>query len=130
MAYKKGAININQLAKVLSEELQDYGYIAETTVTKAIERVSDETVRVLQDTSPYRTGEYARNWMDEERYRPRAHNYARVVYNADTYRLTHLLENGHASRNGGRVAPKPHIRTAERLAVTKVYDEIKRELTK
>lgn len=54
-----------------------------------------------------------------------------VVYSAKpNYRIAHLLEKGHAKRNGGRTNPIVHIAPAEQRAiakfekaVAKIYEE-------
>ena len=62
----------------------------------------------LRKTSPRKTGAYAADWAYAiENAAEGAYN--GTVYNRSHYQLTHLLEKGHAKRNGGRVAAIPHI---------------------
>ena len=81
-------------------------------VGAAIEEAVKETARALaadlRETSPKKTGEYAKGWT----YRKEAPGSYRV-YNKKKPQLTHLLEHGHAKRGGGRVEGRPHIKPAE-----------------
>lgn len=81
-------------------------------VQSTIDTTARDAANKLKATSPKSSGEYARNWAVKKK-----NGYA-VVYNkAPTYRLTHLLENGHdVVRNGEKVghAPAyPHIKPVE-----------------
>ena len=42
--------------------------------------------------------------------------------------IAHLIENGHAKRNGGRVMGQPHIKGAEEAAEKQLLDDIERAL--
>lgn len=83
-------------------------------VTKmAEEKCAAMTAAAIRAAAPRsktsRSGSYANGWS----VRPTPDGTGLVVYNKDNYQLTHLLEKGHAKVNGGRVAPRIHIRPAE-----------------
>ena len=47
-----------------------------------------------------------------------------TVYNKKYYRLTHLLEKGHAKRSGGRVPAQVHIAPAEEVTKKKFVQDV------
>ena len=51
-----------------------------------------------------------------------------VVHSKNRYQLTHLLENGHAKRGGGRVREIPHIGPAEEIGIRELEERIERAL--
>lgn len=62
----------------------------------------------LRENSPKKTGEYAKGWTYTAKETAPG-SFTGVVYQKSKPGLTHLLEKGHAKRNGGRVAGIPHI---------------------
>ena len=78
-----------------------------------------------------RTGKYTKDW-DVAQRDSRAGRITGTesysVHNKKHYQLTHLLQNGHASRNGGRVKAYPHIDSAEEKAEKAATDYIEDKL--
>lgn len=127
------AVNIDKMDAEIRQALDIYLANTQEDVKTAVEETAKETVDYLNKNSPRRKrggGTYAKNWAwkRDPKIRGMWRNSA-VVYNkAPTYRLTHLLERGHATRNGGRVEPAPHISTAEETAHTILYAKLVRKL--
>lgn len=104
--------------------LEDYGSAVETALTETKKQLAEDTVKRLKTTSPVgrgrKSGTYGKNWT----WTQKSHGQF-IVYNKKTYRLTHLLEYGHATRLGtgkgrytygskARTKAEPHIGEAER----------------
>ena len=117
-------INIDQLAAEIAKELSKYSQEVVEKVNISSEKVGKATVKQLRQTSPKKTGKYAKSWtMTTEKAIGQPD--LRIIHaKAPHYRLTHLLEHGHAKRGGGRVEGKPHIRPAEEMVIKEFVAEV------
>jgi len=117
-------INIDQLAAEIAKGLAEYSQDVVEKVNVSSERIGKEAVKRLKQTSPKKTGKYAKSWtMTTEKAIGQPHT--RIIHaKAPHYRLTHLLEYGHAKVGGGRVEGKPHIRPAEEMVIKEFVAEV------
>ena len=117
-------INIDQLAAEIAKGLAEYSQDVVEKVNVSSEKVGKAAVKQLRQTSPKRTGEYAKSWtMTTEKEVGQPHK--RIIHaKAPHYRLAHLLEYGHAKVGGGRVEGRPHIRPAEEEVIREFTREV------
>jgi hypothetical protein len=114
----------------MQDILDDYSKDVKEATNKAIEKTSKESVRKLKNTSPKKSGEYAKGWkLKKDRGRD---GIATVTVHNKIYQLTHLLENGHVVRNAkgtyGRTNGVKHIAPVEEWAESELQQEIERKL--
>ena len=107
------------LAKEISEMMMKYTEEVKEKLTIEFDDVANEALGRIQETAPKRYGEYAKSWTI------RKTNLNRILHvKAPHYRLTHLLEKGHAKRNGGRVGAQPHIAPVEEFVNKEVEKRV------
>ena len=120
-------IDIDKLSLTVIAELKLFSRVTTEIVEKAVVETAKETVNELRITSPEGdTGEYKKSWKYKRDSEAKGKNkYNMIVYSKKpNYRLTHLLENGHAKVNGGRTKPIPHIKNAEETAKKRLENKI------
>lgn len=114
-----------QMQKILNE----YDQEVQETVNEAVDAASKSTVQTLRNTSPKKSGKYARGWTRTKEGGGRVVSY--IVHNKH-YQLTHLLENGHIVRNKkgtyGRTNGIKHIEPAEQAGAQEFESYIERKL--
>lgn len=104
----------------LDDVMTMYNERVREAVDEAAKEASKSCVEQLRNTSPKKSGEYARGWtVKKERTSSGTITY--TVHNRTDYQLTHLLENGHVIRNKkgtyGRTHPIKHIGPAADTAI-------------
>lgn len=107
------------IQKEVMSILNAAGSATETALAETLKISGKNTVRDLNSTSPKRSGKYAKGWTYKVINKGEV-----IVYNKSSYRLTHLLEKGHATMLGrgkgrytygykARTKAQPHIAPAE-----------------
>jgi hypothetical protein len=114
--------NLNDLSKTIAAELARYSQLVKEDFEEAKKDVSIDLVENLKATSPENTGDYKKGWTIKKQ------KDSFIVYNKTNYQLTHLLEHGHAKRNGGRVEAQVHIAPAEQQAINEFTDRIEKAI--
>lgn len=111
------------LEKTVSKILKDYTTDISEITAEVVPEVAKEATKRLRQSSPKKTGKYARGWKNEAQ-KSRLSVSATVYGGSDTYPLAHLLENGHANRGGGRTPAVVHIKPVEEWAVSELEKRI------
>ncbi len=101
-------VNVDKLAGEIVLAIQTYTQDVSEAVDEAARETAKAIAADLRETSPKKTGEYAKGWT----YRKTGVGAYRV-HNKTKPQLTHLLEHGHAKAGGGRVEGIPHIKPAK-----------------
>ena len=102
-------VDIKDLATEIAAGLTEYDQNVADEIKTIVDDVAQEGVDELKQSSPKLTGSYRRGWRKKQTYAD-TRTKRNTVFNKTDYQLTHLLEYGHASRNGGRVNPRGHIK--------------------
>lgn len=116
-------IKIDDLADAVKEQLEEYKDLATEDMKTAIKETGDKVREIIAngEATPRKTGAYAKSWKSKVTDEGPLSIHV-TVHSPNRYRLTHLLEHGHAKRGGGRTRAFPHIAPAEE-AGEKILDE-------
>ena len=120
-------VTVDGLADAVMEGLRAYAALAADDMKKAVREAGKTVKQEISATAPRDTGAYAKSWAIKSG-KETSDSLEVVVHSRKRYRLTHLLEHGHAKRGGGRVAGRPHIAPAEQKGIEQLEREIERSL--
>ena len=120
-------VSIGNLASAVMEQLEEYADLVTDDMKKAVKDAADTVKEEISANAPVRTGKYAKSWA-EKKTKEDSHTLEITVHSRDRYQIAHLLENGHAKRNGGRVPAQVHIAPAEQKGIDQLEKDIGRSL--
>lgn len=120
-------IDARDLAKVLDKEFEEYVDLTTSDVKEIVKKVSEDVKEKIKENAPVDTGAYKKSWTVTKTSEG-SMSLTMTVHSKGKYRLTHLLENGHALKKGGRTRAFPHIKQGEELAETELKAEVERSL--
>lgn len=120
-------VSIDKMASEIMDGLLDYADESSDTVKTAVKKAANTVKKEIVNNAPARTGKYKKSFTITKQSE-NSNSLVMVVHSKNRYQLTHLLEKGHAKRNGGRVAARPHIAPAEAKGIAQLETEIGRGL--
>lgn len=122
------SVSIDGLADAVADALTDYRQDVANVLKNTSGNEAEVTVDDLKKSSPKKTGKYAKAWKKKKVFEDHA-NVRYTVYNSKG-QLTHLNENGHQLRNGGRSKAQPHIRPAEQRMIKRYEESVENGVNK
>ena len=125
-------IPVDRLAAEIEKILTEYGDEVQENVNDAARRVTKAGAKAVRGNaqSTFRVGNgeknYAKGWTSKfETGRLSAQG---IIYNKDLPGLPHLLEHGHANRNGGRTPGRAHIAPVEQKIIEDFEKAVKKAI--
>ena len=123
-------VSIEEMADAIMEDLQKYADAAAMDVKAAVRKSANTVKKQIGENAPVgKTGRYAKSWRVKTT-EENSQKLVQTVHSPKRYMLAHLLEKGHAKRNGGRTRAFPHIAPAEQAGIVQLESLIRRALQK
>lgn len=117
------AVSVDEMGNAIAKEFEQYVENTADDVKKIVEKIADDVKEKIEEGAPVDTGAYKKSWSVTQTKKS-ALGAEYTVHSKTRYRLTHLLEFGHAKRGGGRVKAQPHIAKGEQLAISEIKKEM------
>lgn len=122
-------VSVEGLSAAVMDCLEDYKDVIVDDMKDAVKKSAKTVQSEISANAPVRTGKYARSWATKTTNES-AERLEVTVHSRNRYQLAHLLEHGHAKRNGGRVGAQVHIAPAEEKGIKELEQAIERSIAR
>lgn len=121
-------ISIDNLSDAIKDELENYNQVVTEKIKIKSKDAMNEFVKLTKKDAPKsnakRKGTFMRNITSKKTYSGLGGDIYTWYVKDPEYRLTHLLKNGHATRNGGRTRAKDFITNNYNNVEEKYLEEV------
>ncbi|MGN0518324.1 MAG: hypothetical protein ACI4II_06335 [Acutalibacteraceae bacterium] len=123
-------IKVDELSGAINKQLTLYSDNITNEVNKAGLRAIKNLVKITKASAPVgkRRGHYKRSISYQENFAKRGNKIYYWYVKGSDYRLTHLLINGHVTRNGGRTRGSDFLEKAVSEVIPSYENDVERIL--
>lgn len=124
-------VSVDDLTDEIMEYMSNFVGVTDEACEHGVLETAEDVIKALRTVHPAGSGQYGswdaynKSWRMRKEVKKRSGGIAAICYNEKHYRLTHLLEYGHAKVNGGRTNAYPHIKPIEDRAEKDLIANIK-----
>ena len=123
-------VDADKFQVAVSDIIEDYADAVNAGIDEAIEEVADHAVDKLKTAGDFNGTKFRRAWTKTVETSRTGISKVTVHLRKPYYRIGHLLEFGHATRNGGRTRAfnfiAPVAQEAEKELETKIAEKVKK----
>ena len=119
------SVSVERMAYEIAKMLTEYEAAIVKNVDASGKAVADKGAKQLRQTSPKRTGKYAKSWGVTREDSSFGENAKYIIHNKKHYRVAHLLEHGHVMANGKRTKAIPHIKPVEEQVIREYEKKVR-----
>lgn len=119
------SVSVERMADEIAKMLTEYEAAIVKNVDASGKAVADKGAKQLRQTSPKRTGKYAKSWGVTREDSSFGENAKDIIHNKKHYRVAHLLEHGHVMANGKRTKAIPHIKPVEEQVIREYEKKVR-----
>lgn len=105
-------IKVDELTNAVINQTDLYRAMLQENIDEVFEQVGDKAlaeIKAKSQSAGFNDRKYSKGWTKVTTKNKVTGVYHVTIHNKKYYRLTHLLEKGHALPNGGRTRAFPHI---------------------
>lgn len=106
-------VKIEELSDEVMKALTEYSEEVTEATKKVVDEVADGVMSEIKNHITWKDKVYSKSFALKTSFEDKRNKRKTWYVKSPHYRLTHLLEFGHITRNGGRARAFPHMRYGE-----------------
>lgn len=125
--------SVDEMADLIAEYMSNYSNDVAQEVKKAVDQTAEECNEEIKKHitfTRHKGDKYVKAFRVKTSFEDKFNKRKTWYVGNGQYRLTHLLEDGHALKKGGRAQAFPHIKYGEELAQQRLPELAKEAIEK